>query len=64
MKRSAIGVLVLALLALAAVLVGGSLTGASPGATERVSVDSASRQMDSHRSHPAISGDGRYVAFD
>jgi len=49
---------------LPALSTGGGLTGASPGATERVSVDSAGLQMDSHSSQPAISGDGRYVAFD
>jgi Tol biopolymer transport system component len=63
MKRSAIAVLLLALLALAAVLLGGGLTGASTGATERVSVDSAGNQTNDGSSAPAVSADGRYVAF-
>jgi Tol biopolymer transport system component len=63
MKRSAIAVLVLALLALAAVLAGGGPTGASPGATELVSVDSAGNQANDNSRSPSISADGRYVAF-
>jgi len=61
MKRSAIAVL---LLALAAVLAGGGLTGASSGTTEQVSVDSAGHGGNSLSQSPAISGDGRYVAFE
>jgi LPXTG-site transpeptidase (sortase) family protein len=33
------------------------------GTTERVSVDSSGAQGNNHSSRPAISGDGRYVAF-
>jgi Tol biopolymer transport system component len=36
---------------------------ASPGTTERVSVDSAGNEGDRASGSPAISGDGRYVAF-
>jgi len=52
------------LLALAGlVLVGSSETGASVGATIRVSVDSASVQGDGASHEAAPSADGRYVAF-
>jgi Tol biopolymer transport system component len=34
------------------------------GETKRVSVDSAGRQADGYSEDPAISSDGRYVAFD
>jgi len=34
------------------------------GSTERVSVDSAGNQGSGHSADPAISGDGRYVAFE
>jgi hypothetical protein len=47
----------------AVLLLSGQPTGASPGQTFRVSVDSAGNQGDSLSYHPAISGDGRYVAF-
>jgi Tol biopolymer transport system component len=36
---------------------------ASPGVTERVSVDSQGNQADGSSGYPAISGDGRYIAF-
>jgi Tol biopolymer transport system component len=51
----------LGLLALAALLVGGA--GASPGITERVSVDSSGNQGNGDSIVPGISGDGRFVAF-
>jgi Tol biopolymer transport system component len=38
-------------------------TAASPGATERVSVDSAGNQANNESYDPALSGDGRFVAF-
>jgi len=63
MKRSAIAVLVLALVALAATVADGGPIGASPGATELVSVNSDGSQMDSDSFQPAISADGRYIAF-
>jgi len=63
MKRPAIAVLLLAPVALTAILVGGDLTGASPGATERVSEDSAGNGGDDLSGAAAISADGRYVAF-
>ena len=47
-------------LALLAVLLGGP---AGAQYTQRVSVDSSGAQGDSHSSSPAISADGRYVAF-
>jgi len=53
--------LVLALAGL--VLVGSAEVSASPGTTERVSVDSAGVQGDGSSEYPAISADGRYVAF-
>jgi len=62
-KPSAIAVLVLAVLVLAVVLVVSSLTGASLGTTERVSVDSAGNQGNDRSNGAAISSDGRYVAF-
>jgi len=37
---------------------------ASPGATTRVSVDSAGNQGNGNSEFPSISADGRYVAFD
>ena len=40
-----------------------ALPGASSGPTERVSVDSAGTQGNSSSGSPAISGDGRFVAF-
>jgi Tol biopolymer transport system component len=53
------------LLAIAcAALVPGADTVASPGSTERVSVDSAGTEGDGGSSLPAISADGRYVAFE
>jgi Tol biopolymer transport system component len=45
------------------VLVGSADASASPGTTERVSVDSAGVQGDGPSEYPAISADGRYVAF-
>jgi Tol biopolymer transport system component len=45
------------------VLVGSAEVSASPGATERVSVDSGGVQADGLSEYPAISADGRYVAF-
>ena len=38
--------------------------GASAATTERVSVDSAGRQANSTSAYPAMSGDGRFVAFE
>jgi Tol biopolymer transport system component len=46
-----------------AMLFAGDATGASPGITERVSVDSADNQGNDTSYSPTISGDGRYVAF-
>jgi Tol biopolymer transport system component len=46
-----------------ALLVASAGTGASPGITTRVSVDSAGNQGDDASYSPAISADGRYVAF-
>ena len=37
--------------------------GASPGATDRVSVDTNGNEANGRSLYPAISGDGRYVAF-
>jgi Tol biopolymer transport system component len=56
--------LTLVLLILMALIVGGR-SAASPGATERVSVDSSGNQGNagSGINGPAISADGRYVAF-
>ena len=61
MKRSTIAVIVLAL---APVLVGGGLIGASSGATEQVSVDSAGHGGNEVSGGATISADGRYVAFE
>jgi len=53
-----------ATLALAVLLAAsGSTRANSPGATERVSVDSAGNQADDNSRSPSISADGRYVAF-
>jgi len=52
---------VILLLALAALVVGGA--GASPGTTERVSVDSAGNEGNDESNYGALSADGRYVAF-
>ena len=40
-----------------------ALPGASPGPTERVSVDSAGNQGNSDSSYPSLSANGRFVAF-
>src|SRR5207249_1385057 len=40
-----------------------ALSGASPGTTERVSVDSTGTEGNSASTHPSISADGRFVAF-
>ncbi len=45
------------------VLLGGRVTHASPGQTFLVSVDSAGNQANGVSGYPAISADGRYVAF-
>jgi Tol biopolymer transport system component len=58
----ALRIVLLAGALLAAGLVGSAPTAASPGSTERVSVDSAGNQSGGG-SLPGISGDGRYVAF-
>jgi pimeloyl-ACP methyl ester carboxylesterase/archaellum component FlaF (FlaF/FlaG flagellin family) len=56
--------LLFATLAVAVLLATSAPTGAtSPGTTERVSVDSAVQQGNSHSYYPAVSTDGRYVAF-
>ena len=56
--------LLFAMLALAVLLATGAPTDAtSPGATERVSVDSGGNQGNDSSNIPAISADGRYVAF-
>src|SRR5438046_10748124 len=39
-------------------------TGASAGATERVSVNSAGNEVHGSSSRPALSADGRFVAFE
>ena len=44
-------------------LVLNSLTAASPGMTERVSVSSAGSEGNHHSDWPAISAEGRFVAF-
>jgi Tol biopolymer transport system component len=44
-------------------LVAGTHTAASPGSTERVSVNSSGGQANGRSDDAAISGDGRYVAF-
>ena len=54
---------IVGLLALATLVVLASPTQASPGATERVSVDSAGNQGIGFSEFAAISGDGRFVAF-
>jgi Tol biopolymer transport system component len=55
----------LLLAALAAALISSAHTGASPGTTERVSVDSAGVQGNQPSDFgTSISADGRYVAFD
>jgi hypothetical protein len=46
-----------------ALLLSGGETGAAPGLTRRVSVDSVGGQADGPSEYPAISADGRYVAF-
>jgi Tol biopolymer transport system component len=51
------------LVALTLVLVGSAPTAASPGITERVSVDSAGNQGNDASGGGAITPDGRYVAF-
>jgi Tol biopolymer transport system component len=53
----------LLLVAAGVALVGGAGTVASPGTTERVSVDSSGVQGNDYSEYPGISGDGRYVAF-
>jgi Tol biopolymer transport system component len=63
MNRWTIAVLLVAPLALATVLLGSGLTGASPGGTELVSVDSAGNPANDNSRSPSISTDGRYVAF-
>jgi CSLREA domain-containing protein len=50
-------------LAAATLVLGSAPTAGSPGATERVSVDSAGNQANASSGVSAISGDGRYVAF-
>src|SRR5207249_8340068 len=40
-----------------------ALSGASPGTTERVSVDSTGTEGNSASTQPSISADGRFVAF-
>jgi hypothetical protein len=54
---------IVALLALAALLAA-LPAGASHDITQRVSVDSAGNQADRESFRPAISADGRFVAFD
>src|SRR2546430_14359873 len=39
-------------------------TGASAGATERVSVNSAGNEVHGSSARPALSADGRFVAFE
>jgi Tol biopolymer transport system component len=54
-------------LAVLVAILAGALVGdtyASPGGTTRVSVDSAGNQGNAHSVYPAISADGRYVAFE
>ena len=46
-----------------ALFAAGADTSASPGTTTRVSVDSSGGQADGQSVTPAISGDGRFVAF-
>jgi hypothetical protein len=62
MKRLALLPLVLGTLATCLVFL--SDTAASPGFTERVSVDSLGSQGNGYSVYPAISADGRYVAFN
>jgi len=59
----ALRIALIALLALAAMLAGSAPAAASPGITERVSVDSGGSQSDGPSFTPRISADGRYVAF-
>ena len=47
-----------------ALLIGSTETDAAPGTTQRVSVDSAGDEGNGESESPAISADGRYVAFD
>ena len=47
-----------------ALVVGGPSAADGPGSTRRVSVDSAGTQAQHGSSGPAVSADGRYVAFD
>jgi tricorn protease-like protein len=49
--------------AIASIVLVSQAASASPGATERVSVDSAGNQANSYSSGPAISADGRYATF-
>jgi Tol biopolymer transport system component len=55
--------LALLLGAVGVLLLSGGETGAAPGITRRVSVDSAAGQGDGPSEYPAFSRDGRYVAF-
>src|SRR3990172_7658500 len=51
------------LVALAAIAFARSSGGAAPGSTERVSVDGAGIERNAFSGYPAISADGRFVAF-
>jgi len=50
-------------LALGSAMLTSGTTTASPGTTERVSVDSAGNQGNDHSGGPLMSGNGRYVVF-
>jgi Tol biopolymer transport system component len=56
-------IVLVALAAVAILLVDSAPTAASPGATERVSVDSDGNEANGESRQSAISADGRYVAF-
>jgi Tol biopolymer transport system component len=63
-RGCALGLVVIVLaLALLVVAVNGRPSLATPGTTEQVSVDSAANQANASSFDPAISADGRYVAF-
>ena len=64
-RRSPFAALLLAglLVGLATLAPAGLSAGAATGDTERVSVDSLGGEADDSSRRPAISGDGRFVAF-
>jgi Tol biopolymer transport system component len=61
--RGVRSILIIVLVAAVGLILGAWPGAASPGQTERVSVDSAGNQANSQSTQASISADGRYVAF-